>query len=110
VVDSQLAGEAVPQVLEIGEDDVLVNIDPELDLQRVERRRVDAVQRGQHRLGLVAGHEPRQSEVDGEGRPKGDEEQAQAATEVCHPRAAWVPFMAYVLLILAWLGQLTGYR
>ena len=43
--DAELAGEAVPEVLEVSDEDVLVDVDAELDLERVQRRRVDAAER-----------------------------------------------------------------
>ena len=48
--EPELTGEAVPDVLQVGDQDVLVDVDAELDLQGVQGRRVDVAERGQHRL------------------------------------------------------------
>ena len=53
--EAELTGEAVRDVLEVRDEQVLVDVDAELDLQRVQRRRVDAAVRGQHRRASLPG-------------------------------------------------------
>src|SRR4029077_2435077 len=64
-------------------EDVLLGVDAEQDLEGVQRVRAQrAAVLPQHRDRRVPRHQPRQHEVDGERRPQGEGEEAEAAESV----------------------------
>ena len=75
----------LPRYCRYCDENVLVAVDAECDLEILDRLRADAaVEAHEHRLAWVAGHDPRQDEVDGQRGPERDEEKLQAPDHVTH--------------------------
>ena len=81
----EVAGQRVAQVLEVLLKDVLVGLQPERNLDRLDGFRADAaVKANDHRLRRVARHDPRQDEVHRQGGPERDEEKLEPADQIAH--------------------------
>jgi len=82
---TEVAGRHVAQVLEVLRQQVLVLVEPELRLEGLQRLRAERAlvvrDRGE---GRVPRHQARQHEVQGEGHPEGQQEEARAAQHEPH--------------------------
>src|SRR5439155_15873655 len=82
---SKVSRERVAQVLQVLLKDALVRVEPEGDLDRLHGFWADApVKTHDHGLRGVAGHDPRQDEVDRERGPQSDEEKLEPADQITH--------------------------
>ena len=82
---AEVAGDDLVQVVDVLHRQALVGVDPEEDLQRVERLRGEvAVELRQHGQRRVPRHQPRQQEVECQRRPEREEEEPQAAQHISH--------------------------
>ena len=83
----EVAGEHVVQVGDVLLPQARVGVDPEQDVQRLQRLRVQLpVELGHHRERGVARHQPREQEVDGQRYPQREQEEAEAAERESHAR------------------------
>jgi hypothetical protein len=77
---SEVAGRDLVQVADVLRGQALVGVDPEQDLQGMQRAGAELpVELGQHGQRGVARHEPREREVEGQRRPQREDEEAEAA-------------------------------
>src|SRR5438046_8928577 len=84
---AEIAAERVAQVLEVLLKDALVVVDSERNLERLDRLWAHpSMEADGHCLPGIAGHDPRQDEVDGQGGPDGDDEEFEAPGDVAHLR------------------------
>ena len=84
---AEVAGQDLVQVAEVLPEQALVRVDPEEDLQGVQRLRAElAVELRHHGQRGVPRHQPRQQEVEGKRRPQREDEETEAAQYVSQAR------------------------
>ena len=80
---AEVAGQDLVQVAEVLREQALLRVDPEEDLQRVQRLRAElAVELRHHGQRGVSRHQPRQEEVEGQRYPQREDEETEAAQRV----------------------------